>query len=525
MKRRTFLAAAAATLAAPAVVRAEAARVLKFIPQADLAVLDPLWTTAYVTRNHGMMVFDQLYAVDETFSPQPQMAAGHVVEDDGKTWRITLRDGLMFHDGSKVLARDCVASIKRWGARDAFGGTLIAASDEISAPDDKTIVFRLKAPFPLLIDALGKPGSNVCVIMPERLAQTDPFKQVTEMVGSGPFRFKADERMQGSLVVYEKFAQYKPREDGKVSWTAGPKIVNFERVEWHVIPDPSTAAAALQTGEMEWWELPTTDLQPLLARNRDVRVFISDPTGEIACMRFNQVTPPFDNPAVRRALLLAINQEDTMLAVGGEDPAHHRIPAGFFTPATPMASDAGLSVFTGKRDYDAGKRALEAAGYKGERVAFMVPTDYPKLKAEADVSADAMVKIGFNVDYQATDWASVVARRAKRDPIDKGGWSVFCTYWAGTDQVNPAVHTFLRGNGDAGTMGWPRSPEIETLRTQWLDAPDLASQKAICEKIQLQALKDLPYMPLGQNIYPIATRANITGLTQGFPKFWNVQRT
>jgi peptide/nickel transport system substrate-binding protein len=401
----------------------------------------------------------------------------------------------------------------------------MAATGEVSAADDRTIVFRLKKPFPLLTAALGKLGSNICAIMPERLANTDPFTQVTEMVGSGPFRFKADERVQGSLFVYEKFAQYRAREDGTISWAAGPKIANFDRVEWHVIPDPSTAAAALQTGEVDWWELPTSDLEPLLARNRDVRVIINDPTGQIACMRFNQVTPPFDNPATRRAVLLAISQEDTMLALAGEDPSRRYIPTGIFTPHTAMASDAGLSVFTAKRDYDAAKRALDAAGYKGERVAFMVPTDFPILKAEADVTADALRKMGMNVDYQATDWASVVARRAKRDPLDKGGWSVFCTFWAGTDQLNPAVHTFLRGNGDAGTMGWPRSPEIEALRGQWLEAPDLAAQKAIAEKLQLQALTDLPYVPLGQNFYTTATRADITGLTDGFPKFWNVRRT
>ena len=470
------------------------------------------------------MVFDTLYASDHAFSPQPQMAAGHVTEDDGRTWKITLRDGLLFHDGNKVLARDCIASIKRWGARDAFGSTLMATTDELSATDDKTFVFRLKKPFPLLTAALGKLGSPICAMMPERLASTDPFKQVTEMVGSGPFRFKADERVQGSLFVYEKFAKYKPREGGMPDWTAGPKIAWFDHVEWHVIPDAGTAAAALQTGEVDWWELPTVDLEPLLSHNHDLHVFINDPTGQIACLRFNQVTPPFDNPGVRRAMLLGLSQEDTMIAVGGEDPKWRHVPAGIFTPGTPMATDVGLDVFTAPRDYDAAKRALAAAGYKGERVAFMVPTDFPILKAEADVTADAMKKIGMNVDYQAIDWASVVARRAKRDPLDQGGWSAFCTVWAGFDQLNPAVHTFLRGNGDAGTMGWPRSPEIEELRTQWLDAPDVPAQKAIAEKLQLQALTDLPYMPLGQNFYPTATRANITGLTEGFPKFWNVQR-
>ena len=179
LPRRRFLAASAAALAAPGIARAQSSRLLKFIPQSDLAVLDPVWTAAYVTRNHGMMVFDTLYGMDGAYQIQPQMADGHRVEDDGKTWLITLRDGLAWHDGEKVLARDCVASIRRWGARDSFGQTLMAVTDALDAPDDRTIRFRLKRPFPLLTAALGKPGSNICAMMPERLANTDPFKQVT----------------------------------------------------------------------------------------------------------------------------------------------------------------------------------------------------------------------------------------------------------------------------------------------------------------------------------------------------------
>ena len=274
MRRRTFLAASAATLALPAVARAESQRVLKFIPQSDLAILDPVWTTAYVTRNHGYMVFDTLYGQtgkESGFKATPQMVAGHIIENDGKTWKLTLRDGLLFHNGERVLASDCVASIKRWGARDAFGQALMARTDELSAPDDKTIVFRLKQPFALLPDALGHGASNMCAIMPKHIAETDPFKQFTEVVGSGPFRFKADERVQGSLFVYERFDKYKPREDGEASFTSGPKIVHFDRVEWHVQPDYATKAAAMQAGEMDWWENPPADLLPLLQEGQDHR--------------------------------------------------------------------------------------------------------------------------------------------------------------------------------------------------------------------------------------------------------------
>lgn len=531
MQRRTFMGAvgagvAGAALGRPAIVRAESSRVLRFIPQSDLAVLDPVWTTASISRNHGLLVFDTLYGLDSNLNPKPEMAQGHVVEGDGKIWRISLRDGLKFHDGTPVLGRDCVASILRWSRRDALGQTLLASTDELSAPDDRTIQFRLKRPFPLLPVALGKVTAVICPMMPERLAKTDPFTQITEMAGSGPYRFKADERVPGSLVVYERFADYVPRDGAtETAWNAGPKIAHFDRVEWRVIPDASTAASALMAGEVDWWELPTADLVPMLRQSRKLHVQLMDPTGEIGCLRLNHLQPPFDNPAIRRALLMAVDQEDYMVAVGGTDAENHHIPAGYFCPATPMASDAGMENLTRKRDLEGAKKAILAAGYKGERVALMVPTDFPKLKAMADVGADMMQKIGLNVDYQAIDWGTVVQRRTKKDPVDQGGWSAFHTFWPGIDQSSPAWHVFLRGQGDTGTMGWPKSPKIEELRTQWLDAPDLPAQQKLAAEIQAQAFVDVPYVPVGQNFYSTAFGPDIEGVVTGFAMFWNVKRS
>ncbi|MBV9863241.1 MAG: ABC transporter substrate-binding protein [Alphaproteobacteria bacterium] len=523
MLRRSFLAAAAATLASPAVVRGAAASVLKFIPQSDVTILDPIWTTAYVTRNHGFLIFDTLYGIDDQYRAQPQMVAGHTVENDGKLWRLRLRDGLKWHDGEPVLARDCVASIARWGKRDPFGQTLLQFTDELTAADDKTIQFKLKQPFALLPDGLGKPGSNFCAMMPERLAKTDAFTQITEMVGSGPFRFKADERVVGSQVVYERNADYVPRQHGTPQWTSGPKVANFDRVEWRVISDPGTAAAALQTGEVDWWENPTSDMLPLL-RQAKLKVEVTDPTGLMACMRLNELHPPFDNPAIRRALLKAVDQRDFMIAVAGDDPQMSHVPAGIFCPGTPMASNAGLEIFAGKRDYAAAKQEIVAAGYKGEKVAVLVPTDFPILKAEADVGADLMQKIGLNVDYQAMDWGAVVKRRAMTDPPDQGGWSVFHTFWSGLDQANPVGHVFLRGNGREAMIGWPTSPKIEELRSQWISAPDVAAQKQIAEQLQLQAFADVPYVPLGQAFQATSFRRDIGGVLNGFVIFWNVRR-
>jgi peptide/nickel transport system substrate-binding protein len=522
LSRRSFIAATgAAALATPSIVRAADRKVIKFIPQADLTVLDPIWTTAYVTRNHGLMVFDTLYGIDANFTAQPQMVAGHTIENDGKLWRLTLRPGLKFHDGSPVLARDCVASIKRWGKRDAIGQTLLGYTDELSATDDKTIEFKLKKPFALLPDALGKIGSSICAIMPERLANTDAFTQVKEMIGSGPFTFKTDERVVGSRVVYERFADYVPRDTGEAQWTSGPKKVYVDRVEWTVMPDPSTAAAAMQSGEMDWWEQVPADSAPLLAKQHTV---IADPTGFVGVLRPNHLLPPFDNPAIRRVLLKAVNQTDYMEAVTGDDPKLRHVPVGIFCPGLPMATDVGLDIFTAPRDYDAIKKELAAAGYKGEKIVLMGASDLQNLKALGDVSADMLQRAGFNVDYQVMDWGSVVQRRAKRDPIDKGGWNVFATFWAGTDVANPAGHAFLRATGDSAAIGWPKSEKIEALRQQWLDAPDLATQKKLAADLQTQAFIDVPYVPLGQYLNQTSYQSSLTGVLTGPPMFWNVKK-
>ncbi len=525
MKRRTLLKAGASLplLAAPSIVAAQGSRTLKFIPQSDLTVLDPIWTSAYVTRNHAFMVFDTLWGQDSQFKMQPQMVAGATTENDGKLWTLTLRPGLRFHDGSPVLARDCVASINRWGKRDAFGQALLAATDDLSAKDDRTIVFRLKKPFPLLPDALGKTGSNMCAIMPERLAKTDAFTQVTEMVGSGPFRFKADERVPGSRVAYERFDGYQPGV-GTPSFTAGAKVVNFDRVEWNVIPDSATAASAMQNGEMDWWENPPGDLLPLLKRNGKLNVVVQDPTGSLGYMRPNFLFPPFDNPAFRKALMGAINQADFMTAAAGTDTSLWHTPIGAFCPSSPMANDVGMSALKAKPDMDAVRAAVKASGYKGEPVAVLAATDFPILSALANVGADMLKQAGVNVDFQAVDWGTVVQRRVKKDPPDKGGWSVFFTFWSGLDNFNPAGDLAIRGNGADGWIGWPTMPKLETLRTQWFDAPDEASQKAICGQIQQTVFDDVPFYPLGQLYQPTTYKKDISGVLDGFVLFWNAKR-
>jgi peptide/nickel transport system substrate-binding protein len=527
MKRRDVLkgsAALAATagLSAPAVSQGVAAnRLLRFAPQSNPGSLDPVWTTAYVTRNHAFLVYDTLFGSDADLTVSPQMAAGHVEEDGGRTVIVTLREGLKFHDGEPVRAQDCVPSITRWWRRDPMGQAAAAATDEVTALDDRRIRFRLKAPYPRLIPTLAKP-SNGLYIMPERVAKTDPFQQITDYTGSGPMRFKRDEWITGQILVYERFADYRPVETGTPSLTAGPKVMNLDRIEWRILPDAGTAAAALQAGEIDWWEQPQVDIQPLLRRNRNIVVDVQDPIGLISALRFNTLHPPFDNPAIRRAVIAAVNQQDVVIAINGNDPAGYTTGVGWFTPGTPMANGAGLEAF--RTSIAAGRAALQAAGYRGEKVVFLGPTDILAPKAASEVMGDVFRQMGFDVDYQAMDWGTVLQRRSKKEPPTQGGWSALCTSFAGYDFLDPLVHSQVRGHGDQAWFGWPNVPRLEELRNQWLAAPDLPTQQRLAAEIQAAALEAAPGIPLGHYKQFTAYRRNLTGVLKGIPVFWNLRK-
>ncbi|HQT75854.1 MAG TPA: ABC transporter substrate-binding protein, partial [Rhodopila sp.] len=490
-------------------------------PHADLASLDPVWTTADITRNYSLAVFDTLYAYDAQFQVQPQMVEGHRTEDDGKTWEFTLRDGLSFHDGEKVLARDCAATIKRFAARNPFGQAMMKRVAEISAPSDKVIRIRLNQPFPLIRAALAE---YQCAIMPTRLAETDPVKQIPEAIGSGPFRFLANERIPGSRVAFAKNQAYVPRASGTPSFHAGPKIVNIDRVIWNFIPDPATASAALQEREIDWWENPTLDLVPQVKSYRDVVVTVKDRTGEMGCLRFNHLYPPFDNPAIRRVVVAAIDQKEVMEAVCGAEPSLYRTDVGLFVPGTPMASSVGVEVTRGPKDYAKLKKDLAAAGYDGRKIVILAATTIPTIWAESQVAADTLSKIGFNIDLQGLEWGTVVQRRASMEPIDKGGWNVFFTWLGGFGNISPAPNIALRGNGKAAWFGWPNNEKIEAMYSTWFDAPDQAAQRKICEAMQLAFWQDPTYAPLGMYQQPTAFQSYMKNVPDGWPQFYGLTK-
>ncbi len=366
MSGRIRLAAGLIALAlAPASGVAET--VLRFIPQADLRSLDPIWTTAYVSRNFGYLVYDTLFALDKEFKPQPQMVDSWTVSDDKLTYSFTLRDGLKWHDGTPVRAADCVASIERWGKRDQFGQKLLEAIDKIAADNDKSFTIKLKAPFPLLLNALGKLSSNVPFMMPERLAKTDPFQQLSEAIGSGPFKFVKEEWVPGSKAVFVKNTDYVPRKE-PASLASGGKIVKVDRVEWLYIPDVATAAAALNAGEADWYEQPPADIIPVFAANKDVVVNTVDPLGNMGVLRFNHTLPPFDNPKMREAVLNLVDQKDYMRAVAGDEKYWKVCGAIFICGGTPFETTAGADALLKGPNLDKAKALIKEAGYKGERI-------------------------------------------------------------------------------------------------------------------------------------------------------------
>ncbi|WP_456237076.1 ABC transporter substrate-binding protein [Belnapia mucosa] len=521
MHRRTAL-ALAASLAAPA-VRAQPARVLKFIPHSNLISLDPIWTPAAVVRNHGFMVFDTLYGVDDHYRPQPQMAAGHLFEDEDRICTITLREGLTFHDGEPVRAADAVASLRRWMRRASVGQKLAEVTEELVALDDRRLRFRLKRRFPQLIRGLGQASVPIPFIMPERLARTDPFQQFREVVGSGPFRFKPGEFNPGSFMAYERFEGYRPVETGTPSLIAGPKQVFLDRVEWHVIPDSATAAAALQSGAMDWFEAPPAELEPLLARARGVTVEPLEPLPRPALMRINHLNAPLSDVRIRRALLPALDQAEFMAALVGPEPSRYAADFGVYTPGTPFASRSGLDALLGPRDLGLAKRLLAEAGYAGQPVRLLAAMDVPAQAALAQVGADLFRRLGMAVEFAAMDWGTLMQRTNSREPLERGGWSAYCTFFPGLEFTDPGAHLVLRGNGLAGANGWPSSQRLEALREEWFQAPDAAAEARIATEMQQVALEEVLFLPLGAYRANTAIKRSLTGRVQGLPVFWGLR--
>jgi peptide/nickel transport system substrate-binding protein len=503
---------------------AAAKKTITAVMHSDLRVIDPGFTTAYITRDHGYMVYDTLLATDANFKVQPQMAEW-TVSDDKLTYTFTLRDGLKWHDGAPVTAEDCAASLKRWGKNDVMGQKMMEFVASIEPADAKTILVKLKEPYGLLLDSIGKPSALVPFMMPKRLAETPAGKQIAEQIGSGPFKFIAAEFQPGVKAVYEKNTDYVPRKEAP-SWAAGGKVVKVDRVEWITMADAQTAVNALQSGDIDFLENPPYELLPVLEANSELTVDTLNKFGNQTYGRMNFLLPPFDNPKVRRAALLAINQKDVLDALVG-NPKYQQTCGAVFICNTPFASDVGAGEIAKGGNMEAAKKALAESGYDGTPIVVLAASDVLMLKAQPIVVAQLLRQAGFKVDLQTMDWQTVVSRRANQKPVGEGGWNMFFTFSVAADVMNPIVSSQLGGKGKSSWFGWPDDPKLEALKDKFVRAASLEEQKKIAADIQQEVYDQVILLPLGQFLAPSAWRKSLSGVLDGpaTPVFWNVDKS
>jgi peptide/nickel transport system substrate-binding protein len=501
---------------------AHADTTLRVVMHSDLKIIDPIWTTAYIVRNHGYLIYDTLFAMDAKGEIKPQMVDKYDVSRDQLTYTLTLRDGLSWHDGKPVTSEDCVASIKRWAAKDSMGQKLMTSVKDMQIVNPKTFKIVLNEPTGLVLGALGKPSSNVPFMMPKRVAETDPNTQISDTTGSGPFVFKKDEWKPGDKAVYVKFDKYKPRLE-PASGLAGGKVVKVDRVEWKWIPDHQTAMNALLAGEVDYLESPPHDLLPVAKADPNVKLVDVNPLGNQFTFRFNTLHKPFDNAKVRQAVLYAFNQEDFLKAVVG-DPAYYKLCKSFFPCGSPLSSTKGMEGLL-ESNFEKSKALLKEAGYDGTPIVLMHSTDLAVLANLAPVAKSLLEKGGFKVDMVSMDWQTLVARRAKKDPPTAGGWHAFLTSWVAADILNPVMMGFMNASCDKAMFGWPCDKELESLRDQFARETNPAKQKALAEATQVRETHYPTHVPLGQWYGPAASRKNVDGIVAApVTVFWNITK-
>ena len=526
MRRSTWLGAAAALALLPGLggAPATAQSVLKLVPQADLKLLDPIWTTAAITQNHGYMIYDTLFALNSKLESKPQMVDSWQTSADGLQWSFKLRSGMKWHDGTPVTAKDVVASLNRWGKRATDGIAMMSRMESMSVKDELGFELKFKQKFGVLLEVLANP-SLPPFIMREKDAMTDPFEQVKETIGSGPFVFAKDEWVPGNKVVYAKFKDYKPRGEPSDGF-AGGKVVKVDKVEWLYIPDPNTAAQALIQGEVDVIEQPTYDLLPLMEKGGQITVKVLDNLGKMGHVRPNHLHPPFNDVRARQALALLVDQKDYLAAMVGS-PKYERECYAIFMCGSPLETDKFADGHR-KRNVAKAKELFKEAGYKGEPLVVMVPTDQELIKNIALVTAQNLRDAGINVDTQAMDWSSVISRRTKQEVPGPGspGWHIFTTWWTGVPMSSPITSAPLVTSCDKKNwFGWPCDEQIEKLRAAFLEAGSVAEQKAVAEQLQKRFYEFMPYVNTGQFLPPVAWRKSLVGVPDALLFVaWNIEK-
>ena len=529
-RRQLLQGAALATLglSLPRLSRAQTAparaATLRCVMHADLASFDPIATTASITAYHGALIYDTLFAHDADGVARPQMLSGHSVSADGLTHLLTLRPGLKFHDGQVVTAADCVASVRRWGARDGAGQHMFRRVESIAARDEASFAIQLKEPYPLLADFLGKSSPSICFIMREADASTDPARPVTTTVGSGPFVFNRQATRTGSQYVYDRNPAYLARPE-PASGFAGGKVARMERIVLQNMPDEQTAVSALLAGEIDFIEKAPIELLDQFEGNRDIRLEVLNKTGSMGWLRMNFLQPPFNNVKARQAMLHLIDQKAIMQATFG-NPKYYRDCGSLFSCGTTMENDANTGWFRSGQDFARAAALFKEAGYDGRPVVIMQQTATPVMNNAALLVAQWLRRAGVNVQLVPLDWAGIVARRANKSAPSEGGWNIMLTYASGNAYNNPITLAGHAANGERGWFGWPEDARHEQLRDAWVAAEGLEGRKAVAREMQENAWTFVPHVYLGQWFDTAAMRSDVEGMI-GLPDlvpFWNVRR-
>jgi peptide/nickel transport system substrate-binding protein len=500
------------------------AKVLRIVPHSNLAILDPIWTTAYMSRNHGYMIYDTLFGTDEKSQIKPQMVESWTESPDHRLWTFKLRKGLEFHDGKPVTSEDVVASLQRWGKRDTMGIALMSFVERMDTPTPDSFRIFLREACGFVLEALGKPSSNVPFIMPKRIAETDAFKQIEEHIGSGPYIFKRDEFKPGDKAVYLRNPKYVPRKEPP-SGSTGGKHVYVDRVEWNLaLRDAQAQVSALQKGEIDIIESLPFEHYETVKKDPNLVVAKVANQGLQYMARFNHLHKPFDNPAIRRAAIAAFSQEPFLRAQVGVKELYKPCPSMFIC-GSPYYSTAGSDI-QAKSNMKKAQELLKASGYDGTPVVMMKPTDLTTIAKLPDVAAQLLRQAGFKVDLQAMDWQTLVGRRSKKDAPDKGGWNMFLTAWQAADISSPINQAALEAKGEkSGWFGWAKDDKLEELRAQFMRQTDDAKKKKLAEAIQARAFEVGTHAPLGEFMNVTVGRKNLSGwfITNG-NIYWNLKK-
>lgn len=520
-----FLCVLLGGLAMPGVLRAQPANtVLRVAPGADLTALDPTGPAATTTYMHGMMVYDALYGQDEQLRVHPQMVERDEVSPDSLTWIITLREGLLFHDGSPVTTADVIASLRRWMGLDVVGRTMAIDVEAMEPVDARTFRIRLKRAFPVR-EALANSGSGLPVILREREASAGPFGRGTEIIGSGPFRFVAGEYRPGARVVYERFAEYRPRAE-PANGFAGGKVVRIPRLEFLILPDAATKAAALQAGEIDFIDQVPFDQADAMQGRRGITVAALSRIYNTFFMRPNSLFPPFDNVDARRALAMAIHQPDYM-AVSFVRPEWGQPCLSFFVCGSPNGITTGSEPYA-RQNLPEARRLLERSGYRGEPIVLLNSRETLFVGMAGELAAQNLREAGFNIVLAESDWGTLMTRRNSRNPPDRGGFNLFITSISGSGVYSPLSNSIADTTcGARNFAGWACDDEAARLRDAYIHEPDQAKQREILEQLSRRLWDVMPTVILGQRAQLYAWRNNVSGFVRSpslITIFWNIEK-